>query len=116
MNVELVTAVAIIVAWCLVAYRVEAMHVRTANRLMMARHVVMGAALAIALFAPGAWGKLALAMGVLVLYLLSIQARPVQPPQAGRHAVVVVMQDSPVARAMEADRADGLARARQRQG
>lgn len=116
MNVEIVTAVTIIVAWCLVAYRVEAMKPKTSSRVAMVRHVAMGTALAISLFAPGAWGKLALALGVLVVYLLSVQVRPAHPPQAGRQAMVVVMQDSPVARALEADRADGLARARQRQG
>lgn len=114
MSVEVFTALVIIVAWCLVAYRVECMKMQSTSKLAMVRHVAMGAALSVALFAPGAWGKFALALGVLVLYLLSIQARPVQHP-AGRQASVVVMPSSPVARALESER-DGLAQARQRQG
>lgn len=116
MSVELVTAVSIIVAWCLVAFQVERVKVQSASRRTMARHIVIGAALAIALVAPGHWGKLALAVGVLVLYLLDVQARPLPPPPAGRPAVVVVMQESPAARAVESEHAEGLAKARQRQG
>ncbi len=116
MSVEVFTALAIIAAWCLVAYRVEKMKLQNASKLAIVRHLAIGTALAVALFAPGAWGKFALAVGVLVLYLLSVQTKPVNPSQTGRQMAVVMTASSPVARALERRQTEGLASARQRQG
>lgn len=105
MSVESITAVVILVAWALVVYRVEGMKPRATRRTVIARHLVMGAALAIALVAPGAWGKLALAVGVLCAYLLSVQVPHVAPPArgGGQSATIIAVRPAPTAEARERD-------------
>lgn len=89
MTVETLTAYCILAAWLVVAYRVALLDLKRTRPAVIFQHLVVGIALAAALIAPGAWGKLALSFGVLLMFLASTHRWPGAAPEGTRRPATV---------------------------